>query len=185
MKKLEIATGFAQYKVLLAILGVLSSWASFEVWKWHQQQHDKYIAQKQQACQEMIENASNDVQSNRFLKAAYYSYLMQQSFTIKLKQPGINTDFISEKDYILMYSQPASLIPEHPRYEGSLFERLSKRTDKQPPAPLIVTGKKILGNKAEVISACAPKSFTVSLENLYEITQPVDISPYLPPFSSF
>jgi hypothetical protein len=185
MKKLEIAAGFAQYKVLLAILGVLSSLVSFEVWKWHQQQHEKYVAEKQQVCQQMIENASNEVQNNRFLKAAYYAALMQKPFEIKLKQPGINTDFTPEKDYILMYSQPASLIPKNPRYEGSLFERLSKVSEKKPPAPLIVTGKKILGNKAEVITACAPKSFTVSLENLYEITQPIDPTPYLPPFSIF
>jgi hypothetical protein len=42
-----------------------------------------------------------------------------------------------------------------------------------------------VGKQAEVISACSPKSFTVSRENLYETTQPIDVTPYLPPFSSF
>ncbi|MDZ7966391.1 MAG: hypothetical protein RM368_15665 [Nostoc sp. DedSLP03] len=185
MKKLEIATVFAQYKVLLAILGVLSSWASFEVWKWHQQQHEKYIAQKQQACQQRLNSANRYVQSDRFLKAAYYASKTQDKLQIQLNKPGINTDFKPEQTYILMYERPVPLIPSNPRYEGNLFERLSRQPDKYPPEPLIVTGKKILGNKAEVISACAPTSFTVSLENLYEITQPIDISPYLPPFSSF
>ncbi|MBD2254779.1 hypothetical protein [Nostoc parmelioides] len=185
MKKLEIATGLAQYKVLLAILGVVGAGLSFEMWKWNQQQHEKYIAEKEQACQQSIEDASNEVLSNRFLKSNYYAGLMLQQSKFRLNQPGINTKFKADKDYILMYSQPASLIPNNPRYEGSLFERLSKVTNKQPPAPIIVTGKKLSGNKVEVISACAPKSFTVSLENLYEITQPIDISPYLPPFSSF
>ncbi|MBD2504062.1 hypothetical protein [Anabaena azotica] len=185
MRKLEIATGFAQYKVLLAILGILAAGLSFEVWKWNKERYEKYIAEKVQACQQSIEDASNDVLSNRFLKSNYYAGLMQQQSKFKLKQPGINTEFKANKEYILMYSQPASVIPNNPRYEGSLFERLSKETDKQPPAPIIVTGKKILGNKVEVVSACSPASFTVSSENLYEVTQPIDITPYLPPFSSF
>ncbi|BAY42178.1 hypothetical protein NIES2111_65740 (plasmid) [Nostoc sp. NIES-2111] len=185
MKKLEIATGFAQYKILLAILGVLTSLLSFEVFKWNKERHEKYIAQKEQSCQQSIEDASNNVLSNRFLKANYYAGLMQQKSKYKLKQPGINTKFQTDRNYILMYSQPASLIPSNPRYEGKLFETLSKPTDKKPPAPVIVTGKKLLGNKVEVVSACSPASFTVSLENLYEINQPIDITPYLPPFSSF
>jgi hypothetical protein len=185
MKKLEIATGFAQYKVLLAILGVVTAGLSFEVWKWNKERHEKYIAEKEQACQKSIENASNDVLSNRFLKSTYYAGLMQQQSKFKLKQPGINTEFKTDKEYILMYSNPASVIPTNPRYEGILFERLSNKTDKQPPTPIIVTGKKILGNKVEVISACSPASFTVLSENLYEITQPIDITPYLPAFSGF
>lgn len=185
MKKLEFFTGLAQYKVLLAILGVLAAWASFEGWKWNQAQHEKYIAQREQDCQQAIETASNDVQSDRFLKSVYYAGLMNKKSRFQLKQPGINTEFQANKDYILMHSQPASLIPESPRYEGSLFARLSKKTDNKPPAPLIVTGKKLVGKQAEVISACSPKSFTVSRENLYETTQPIDVTPYLPPFSSF
>lgn len=185
MKKLEIATGFAQYKVLLAILGILSSWASFEVWKWQQQQHEKYVAEKQQACQQRLDSANRYVQSDRFLKAAYYANKTQARLQIKLNKPGVNTDFTPEKQYILMYDKPVPLIPMNPKYEGGLFARLSSKPEKYPPEPLIVTGKKILGKKAEVISACSPQPFTVSLENLYEVTQPIDVSPYLSPFSSF
>jgi hypothetical protein len=185
MKKLEIATGFAQYKVLLAILGVLLSWAAFAVWKWQQQQHEKYVLEKQQACQQALNIANQYVENNRNLKGAYYAAIAQDSFKSKMNQPGINTNFQVDKHYILMYLKPATLIPDKPRYEGSLFERLSKATDKRPPEPLMVTGKKKLGNTAEVKTACAPKAFTVSLENLYEIAQPIDIAPYLPPFSTF
>jgi hypothetical protein len=185
MKKLEIPTGLAQYKVLLAILGVLTSWAAFAVWKWQQQQHEKYVLENQQACQQRLDSANRYVQGDRFLKAAYYANKTQEQLKIKLNQPGINTNFKSEQQYILMYYKPVPLIPSNPRYEGDLFERLSRQPDKYPPEPLIVTSKKRLGNKAEVISACAPKAFTVSLEDLYEITQPIDITPYLPPFSTF
>jgi hypothetical protein len=185
MKKLEFFTGLAQYKVLLAILGVVAAWASFEVWKWNQAQHEKYIAQKEQACQQRLATADRYVQSNRFLQAEYYANKTQSPLKIKLEKPGITTNFEPEKEYILMYDKPVHLIPENPRYEGSLFERLSRQPTKYPPEPLIVTGKKLLGNKAEVISACSPKTFTVPLDNLYETNQKLDISPYLPPFSSF
>ncbi|WP_414756137.1 hypothetical protein [Anabaena sp. CCY 9910] len=185
MKKLEIATGLGQYKVLLAILGVVGAGLSFEMWKWNQQQHEKYIAEKQKACQQSLDIANQYVENNRILRNIYYAAIAQDTFKAKMNQPGINTDFQADKHYILMYSKSASLIPEQPRYEGSLFRRLSKLTDKRPPEPLMVTGKKLLGNKAEVISACSPVTFTVSLENLYEIAQPIDITPYQPPFSSF
>lgn len=185
MKKLEIATGFAHYKVLLAILGVLAAGLSFEIWKWNQQQHEKYIAQKEQACQQRLNTAENYVQSNRFLKAAYYASKTQDKINIKLDKPGITTNFKPNKEYILMYDKPVPLIPNNPRYEGGLFEMLSRQPEKYPPQPLIVTGKRILGNEAEVISVCAPKPFTVPLENLYETNQKIDVTPYLPPFSSF
>lgn len=185
MKKLEIITGLAQYKVLLTILGVLAAWASFEGWKWNQAQHEKYIAQKEEDCQQALDMANQYVEGNRKLRGVYYAAIAQEKFNAKINQPGVNTEFKPDKNYILIYSKPASLIPETPRYEGSLFVRLSKQTDKNPPEPLMVIGQKILGNKAEVISACSPKAFTVSLENLYETTQPIDINPYLPPFSSF
>jgi hypothetical protein len=185
MRKLEIATGFAHYKVLLAILGVLTAWASFEVWKWQQQQHEKYLLAKQQACQDSLDSAEKYVKSDRFLKSAYYSILAQKPLKIKLNQPGINTNFEVGKRYILMPSQPVSLIPENPRYEGGLFERLARKPSKASPEPLMVTGQKILGNKAEVVSVCSPNPFTVSLEHLYETVQPIDVSPYLSPFSIF
>jgi hypothetical protein len=185
MKKLEIAAGFAQYKVLLAILGVLTSLASFEVWKWHQQQHEKYVMEKQQACQQRLDTANRYVQSNRFLKAAYYASKTQEKLKMKLDKPGITTAFLPEQEYILIYDKSVPLIPKNPRYEGNLFERLSRQPDQYPPEPLIVTGKKLLGNKAEVISACSPQTFLVPLDNLYETNQELDVTPYLPPFSSF
>ncbi|MBD2438846.1 hypothetical protein [Nostoc sp. FACHB-110] len=185
MKKLEIATKFAYYKVFLAILGVVALSLYLGLWKWNKEQNEKYVAEREEACQQSIKDASNNVLSNRFLKSNYYANLMQKKPKFKLKQPGINTDFQANKDYILMYSQPASLIPKKPRYEGRLFEKLSRETDKKPPAPLMVTGKKLLANRVEVISACSPQPFTVSLENLYEVTQAIDVSPFLPPFSSF
>jgi len=185
MKKLEIVTEFANYKVLLTILGVVASGLSFTIWKWNKEQHQKYIAGKEQACQQRLNLAEQYVQSDRFLKAAYYASKTQDKLNIKLDKPGITTQFKPNKEYILIYDKPVSLIPDKPRYEGRLFERLAKQPEKYPPEPLIVTGKKLLGNKVEVISACSPQSFTVSLENLYETTQPIDVSPYLPPYSSF
>lgn len=185
MKKLEIATGFAQYKILLAILGVLTSLLSFEVFKWNKERHEKYIAQKEQACQQFLNSAERYIESNRFLKAAYYASKTQEKINIKLDKPGITTQFKPNEDYILMYDKPVPLIPNQPRYEGGLFEMLSRQPEKYPPQPLIVTGKRILGDKAEVISVCSPQPFIVPLENLYETTQQLDITPYLPPFSSF
>ncbi|MBD2680908.1 MULTISPECIES: hypothetical protein [Nostoc] len=185
MKKLEIATGFAQYKVLLAILGVLTSLASFEVFKLNQKQHEKYVAEKQKACQQALDIANQYVEGDRTLRGVRYAAIAQEQFNKKINHPGISTDFQSGKNYILMYSQPTSLIPDNPRHEGKLFERLSQKTDKYLPEPLMVTGQKISGNKAQVTSACSPNPFTVALDNLYEIAQPIDINPYLPPFSSF
>ncbi|MBD2302258.1 hypothetical protein [Nostoc sp. FACHB-190] len=185
MKKLEIATGFAQYKVLLAILGVVTSLASFTFWKWQKEQHEKYIVEKEEMCQQRLDFAEQYVKGDRFLKAAYYASKTQKPLTFQLEKPGITTNFQADKEYILLYDKPGALIPKSPRYEGSLFTRLSRQTDKYPPEPLLVTGKKILGQKAEVKSACSPNSFTVPLDNLYETTQPIDITPYLPPFSNF
>lgn len=185
MKKLEIVTEFANYKVLLTILGVVGSILSFEIWKWNKEQHEKYIAEKEQACQQSLSMAEKYVQNNQFLRAAYYASTTQEKLKIKLNQPGITTQFKPDKEYILIYDKPVSLIPDKPRYEGKLFERLSKQPEKYPPEPLMVTGSKVIGNKVEVVSTCSPQPFPVSLENLYEIAQPIDVSPYLPPFSIF
>ncbi|MBD2303429.1 hypothetical protein [Nostoc sp. FACHB-190] len=185
MKKIEIVTGFANYKVLLAILGVVASGLSFTAWKWNKEQHQKYIFRKEQACQQSLKIAEKYVQNNQFLRAAYYASTTQEKLRIKLNQPGITTEFKPDKEYVLIHDKAVALIPNNPRYEGKLFERLSKQPEKYPPEPLMVTGNKVLGNKVEVISTCSPQPFTVSLENLYEIAQPIDINPYLPPFSIF
>ncbi|MBD2503907.1 hypothetical protein [Anabaena azotica] len=184
MKKLEIATGFAHYKVLLAILGVLVSGFSFEVWKWNKERNEKEIAEREKQCQQRLDSANKYVQGDRFLKAAYYAAKSLDTVDIKLNKPR-EDNFKVGKEYVLIYDRPINLIPDNPRYEGKLFETLSRMPEKYPPQPLLVSGNKFLGDKIEVISVCSPIPFLVPTTYLYEINQKLDITPYLSPFSSF
>jgi hypothetical protein len=178
-------TGLAQYKVLLGILGVVASLASFEMWKFHHEQHEKFIAEQQKACQQNLDEADEYVKHSKTLHAFYYSRdLTGHAMSNQgLERPGNGSLFETGKRYILIYNVPAALIPKHPRYDGNFFEGLAKKSSEYNSPPLMVLGKSLQSQQAIVTTSCSPQPFSVSLDNLYEIAQKNDF--IVPPFGSF
>ncbi|MBD2531913.1 hypothetical protein H6G97_20920 [Nostoc flagelliforme FACHB-838] len=181
----NVFVGVAHYKILLAILGVVSSIASFQVWKWNQEQHEKFLAEQQKACQQDLDIAEDYVNNSKTLYSVYNADVLHQGkFNKEIERPGNNSPFEPGASYILIYNTPAALIPSHPRYDGKFFESLSKKTLKYSPQPLMVVAKSFQPNQATVTTSCSPKPFTVSLDNLYEISQKSDFD-FTPSFSMF
>lgn len=76
----------AEYKIQLAILGVLVSLASFGTWKWKQEQHEKFIAQQQKACQQNLDIANFYVNRSKTLNAQRLTVFGQPPLA---DQPGV------------------------------------------------------------------------------------------------
>lgn len=158
----------AEYKIQLAILGVLVSLASFGTWKWKQEQHEKFLAQQQKACQQNLDIANFYVNRSKTLNAQRLTLFGQPPLA---DQPGINAPFKEGQSYILFHTSPSvSFLPSQPRYDGAFFAVLSGRWKGTPP-PLMVKARAIQGKQAVVATSCSPKPFTVSLNDLYETAQ--------------
>lgn len=158
----------AEYKIQLAILGVLVSLAGFQTWKWQQEQHEKFLAKQQKACQQNLDIASFYVNHSKTLYAQNLKLLGKPPLA---DQPGINAPFKEGQNYILFYtSPPQSFLPSQPRYDGSFFAALTGSSKDTPP-PLMIKAKTMQGKQAIVTTSCSPKPFAVSLNDLYEMAQ--------------
>lgn len=158
----------AEYKIQMAILGVLISLASFGTWKWKQEQHEKFLVQQQKACQQDLDIASFYVNHSKTLYAQRLKLLGQPP---SADQPGINAPFKEGESYILFHTSPTdSFLPSQPRYDGAFFAPLTGRWKGTPP-PLMVQARAMRGKQAVVDTSCSPKPFTVSLNDLYEKAQ--------------
>lgn len=158
----------AEYKIQLAILGVLVSLAGFQTWKWQQEQHEKFLAQQQKACQQDFDLASFYVNHSKTLFAQNLKLLGQPP---SADQPGINAPFKEGESYILFHTSPTeSFLPSQPRYDGSFFAMITGRSKDTPP-PIMVRARALQGKQAVVDTSCSPKPFAVSLNDLYEMAQ--------------
>ncbi|MDJ0696936.1 hypothetical protein [Mastigocoleus sp. MO_188.B34] len=171
----------SKQKILLAILGVLVSILSFQIWKWKSEQREKEIIKTTKVCQAAISAGNRYVENSQTLESLYLGLL--ENDAKRIERPGINATFKVGEVYVLMYNRPAKLIPSKPRYEGAIFEQFSQKSQNKPPA-LLVTAKSLLKNSKQAIvnSPCTPEEFVVSLDDLYVTIQAKDFEVNPQPF---
>lgn len=165
----------ARYKIQLAILGILISIASFEVWKWNQEQAEKFLNQQQAKCQQELDTADSFVSNSKSLNTLRFRPNSRSH--PPLDQPGITVPFKENKNYVLLYTDTHSLIPREPRYPSVFFERLAANWKDAPP-PLWVLAKPLGHGQALVYTNCSPEPFPVDSKNLYDFTQKNDYNPF-------
>ena len=133
----------------------------------------KIINQQKQLCLYDLYTGSNHMEASTVLKSLYIGFL--ENNDKRIDKPGVNVPFEPEKNYILMYNFPSKLIPNNPRYDDILFEKLSQKIEDKPPVLLVKTESLLkASNEAIVSTSCSPEPFVVSLNNLYEIDQSKD-----------
>jgi hypothetical protein len=180
----SIVNNLVQNKILLAILAGITSIGSFQVWKYNQEKHEKFIAEQTAKCQQRLDEGYSYMNNSMTLSTFFREPSLAVEELNKIEKPGINTPFKTGKTYVLMYKTPGRLLPSNPRYDGKFFENLSKQTTKGIIPPLAVIAESIEDKQATIVSFCTPESFTVSVENLYEPYQQNDavlkLAPFLP-----
>lgn len=158
-----------QNKILLAILAGVTSIGSFQVWQHNQQEYQKFIAEREKNCEAGFALARAAINHSPSLQNLIYNNIKNPA----LKQPGINSEFKKDSDYLLIKTKPDYLLPPNvDNYDSQFFKSLSKRGD-NPPKPLEVTAISLdMTKKQAVVSSyCSKTPFTVSLEDLYETYQ--------------
>ncbi|WP_414553446.1 hypothetical protein [Anabaena sp. CCY 0017] len=180
----NLLVNLTQPKILLAILGVVTSIAGFQIWQHNKQEYEKQVVKQIDGCRGATKSAYQYIQSSKTLSSVYHAKRLDIDIsTLFLEKPGVTSPFKPDKNYLLIYTTPSAVIPDQPRYDGQIFNQLS-RVEKSP-IPIIVTIKSIDAGKAVVNSVCSPKPFTVSTENLYEPQQKSDFVIPTAPFSMF
>jgi len=79
----------AQYKIQLTLLGAVLSLLSFEVWRYNQEQKQKFLAEQQTKCQQQLDNAEHFVTDSQSLHALTLG--LKSRNKRPLEQPGITT----------------------------------------------------------------------------------------------
>ena len=161
-------SSLVQYKIQLAILGAVLSLGSFEVWKYNQEQNQKFLAEQQKKCQQQLDDAERFVTGSPSLHALTMGLKTKQE--PPLDQPGTTTQLKENQDVLLIYTTPHSLIPKEPQYSNQFFDMLAKDWKNAPP-PLWVSASPLDSGHALVFTACSPKPFPVPLQNVYEYLQ--------------
>ncbi|WP_341531435.1 hypothetical protein WKK05_37645 (plasmid) [Nostoc sp. UHCC 0302] len=171
----SIVNGLVQNKILLAILAGVTAIGSFQVWKYNQEKHEKFIAEQTAKCQKQLDLANTYIDSSKTLYVFYNYPSSPLNEVERIEKPGINKPFKIGETYVLIYKVPGRLVPDNPRYDGKFFEGLSKQTTEGVISPLAVTARAIQGKQATVSTFCSPQTFTVSVENLYDPNQQNDV----------
>lgn len=169
-----------QQKILLAILGVGVVTLSFQVWKYQDEQYQKFLANQQQICEKSLKDAGNTIEKSKALFSAYKPKLLGANVIAseKIYHPGINSQLQKNKPYLLIRSDKSALIPAStPHYKNDYFEGYSKPPGGETIFAAIVTAEPLNDLSALVTSPCSPKPFAVPLKDLYETIQKNDFTP--------
>jgi hypothetical protein len=169
-----------QQKILILIVSIGVASLSFQMWKYQDEQYQKFLANQQGICEKSLKDAGNTIGKSKALFSAYKPKLLGANVIAsdKIYHPGINSQLQKEQPYILIRSDKSALIPANtPHYKNDYFEGYSKPPGGETIFAAIVTAEPLNDLSALVKSPCSPKPFAVPLKDLYETIQKNDFTP--------
>lgn len=154
-----------QYKLQVSILGVLTFIAGFMVWRYQQEQTEKYAAEQQQVCAAEKERAYY-----AFRNTALFTQLQDGYGENTAARAGIDAPLLTGEEY-LYNSYPKPVLPKSPRYPGEYFRQLSSPLGGKTGIYLLARVKEHQGDRALITTSCSPQAFWVSLSDLYVVPE--------------